>query len=197
MLNGMTLHKAIYSQRAIRRFKPDPIPQSTLDEILDAAMRAPSGSNRQPWHFIIVRDPERKAIIQEWYAERGRQMARGGRPTIGWSFDEHMIDAPLLLVVCLRYWGGGSDPLVMGASVYAAVQNLMLAALALGVGTTITARIYWKRHEARELFGLPDDVDPLIVLPMGYPAEPDHFGGAKRDPAPEHTHYERWGNQTL
>ena len=195
MLNGITLHEAIYSQRAIRRFKLDPIPQSTLDEMLEAAMRAPSGSNRQPWHFIVVRDPEGKAIIQEWYAERGRQMARGGRSATGW-FDEHMVDAPVLLVVCLRYWGGGSDPIVMGSSVYPAVQNLMLAARAHGVGTTITARIYWKRHEARELFGLPEDVDPLIVLPMGYPAEPDHFGGSKRDPASEHTHYERWGNQT-
>lgn len=194
MLNDITLHEAIYTQRAIRRFKPDPIPQATLDEILEAAMRAPSGSNRQPWYFIIVRDRELKLLIQEWYAERGKQMARGTYATTdAWSFDEHMADAPVLLVLCLRYWNGGSEPIVMGASVYPAIQNLMLAARALGVGTTITARIHWKRDEARQVLGLPEDVDPLIVIPMGYPEEPDHFGGSKRNPSSEHTFYDRWG----
>jgi nitroreductase len=76
--------------------------------------------------------------------------------------------------------------------VYPAVQNLMLAARALGVGTTITARIHWKRDEAKELLSLPDDVDPLLVIPMGYPAEPDHFGGSRRDAASDHTFYDRW-----
>jgi len=218
------LFEAIYSARALRRLKPDPVPQELVDQILDAAIRAPSAGNAQNWEFIVVRDAElrhqlgliyRKAsdIAAAIYAARGRpahlserqfaRMLNGG----AYLWD-HLGEAPVLLIPCQR------RPIVpprealppavaarydaelayaeriRGASIYPAVQNILLACRALGLGAVITTNHIRCEAEVKALLGIPDDVDTFALLPIGWPL--DKFGPLTRRPLAEVVHLDRW-----
>ena len=210
------LFDAMYSARALRRLKPDPVPQEIITRILDAAIRAPSAGNAQNWAFVVVRDAEqrrrlgmiyRKAsdIASEVYKARGRPPHMSEEQyrrflTSGAYLWDHMGDAPVLLVPCLHdrppppretlrpsvqaiYAGElAYEQRIRGASIYPAVQNIILACRAFGLGTVITTNHIRCEDEVKELLRLPSDVSTYALMPIGYPQ--GKFGPLARRPWP-------------
>ena len=198
----ISLFECIHSQRAIRRFTDAPVSDETLATVLSAAIQAPSGGNRQPWYFLAVRDPAIKRRLGEWYLEAWSEVVAGmgegasAQPyRSGAVLAREMQKVPVLILVCIDRPGNGveTDQLTRGASVYPAVQNLMLAARALGLGSVLTTLHTRYESEVKELLGIPEMVDTAALIPLGYPAEGERFGGARRRPLEEVTFYDRWG----
>jgi nitroreductase len=223
-MTELDVFEAIHTARAVRRFKPDPVPEALITQVLDAAIRAPSAGNAQNWAFVVVRDPEqrgklgaiyRKAsdIASAMYAARGRpphlSEAQFGRLMSSGAFLwDHMGEAPVILVPCqtqpklpapealapdMRARYADEQRYVeriRGASIYPAVQNLILACRAVGLGTTITTNHIRCEDEVKAVLGLPDDVATFALMPIGYPLEP--FGRVTRRPVAEVTHADRW-----
>ena len=197
------LFEAIHSQRAIRRYTADPVPPDLVDRVLEAAVRAPSGGNQQPWAFVVVTEPELKRRIavlyrQAWNEvygppERAATLSRQVHGSASY-LAEHMAEAPILVLACIQHDGSPSS-MGRGASIYPAVQNLMLAARGLGLGTALTTLHKRYEREVKEVLGIPDNVETAALIPMGYPAAPEHFGGSRRVPAAEVTHREQWGRK--
>ncbi len=202
----MDIFDVINTNRAVRRFKSDPVPQAVLDPVMDAAVRAPSGGNSQRWHFVIVRDPEARAKVGGWYrqaymehydpiaaAAAAESPARARIYQSSRYLAEHMGDEPpVLILVCSDKPPGGLDAGRMaGASVYPAIQNLMLAARALGLGTCLTTIHQHNEASIKEYLDIPTSVDTYALIPLGYPQV--SFGPLTRKPASEVTSYDRWG----
>jgi nitroreductase len=219
------LFDAIYSARALRRLKPDPVPDEMINRILDAAIRAPSAGNAQSWAFVVVRDAElrrglgtiyRKAsdIASAMYQARGRPAHLSEEQyqrmmSSGAYLWDHMGDAPVLLLPCMRdrpTQPRETLPDVMqaiyerelvyadrirGASIYPAVQNIILACRALGLGTLITTNHIRCEDEVKALLGIPDDVSTYALMPIGFPR--GKFGPVTRRPVAEVAHADRWG----
>jgi nitroreductase len=219
------LFDAIYSARALRRLKPDPVPDEIITRILDAAIRAPSAGNAQHWAFVVVRDGElrralgaiyRKAsdIASAIYQARGRPAHMSEEQyqrfmSSGAHLWDHMGEAPVLLLPCLRerrpppretlpaavqarYAGElAYEERIRGASIYPAVQNIILACRALGLGTLITTNHIRCEDEVKALLGIPDDVSTYALMPIGYPH--GKFGPLARRPVAEVAYAERWG----
>jgi nitroreductase len=195
---GMALGKAIFTQRAIRRLKADPISDADLETILTAAARAPSGGNKQPWRFLAVRDKALKRQLAEWYVEAywARREANGfsgpedipkedssGQAALHFSADAgNYAKAPVLVLVIAEY---------SGADLGGACQNLMLAARALGIGSTITSIGGIHEMDVHRLLGIPDGMDATCCVPLGYPE--GNFGAAKRKPLSEIAFVDRFG----
>ena len=214
------LFEAIYSARSLRRLKSDPVPEALITQVLDAAIRAPTAGNAQNWAFVVVRDPTlrralgaiyRKAsdIAAAMYAEKGQpahltEAQYHRMMTTGAYLWEHMGEAPVILIPCLHQpvvpTAEGVDhrdelvyaDRIRGSSIYPAVQNIILACRALGLGTTITTNHLRCESEVRSLLGLPDDVDSFAMMPIGWPV--DGFGPLSRKPLAEVVHADRWGH---
>jgi nitroreductase len=196
---SMPLGEAIFSQRAIRRLKADPIDDETLETILNAARRAPSGGNLQPWRFLVVRDAELRAQLAELYVEAWwhRRRAMGitkpedmpknnssGQAALIFTTDATRLSrAPVLILVC---------NVSKADNVMTACQNLMLAARALEIGSTITRLGEPVDERVHELFGIPADVEALFLIPLGYPL--GKFGDASRKPLEEIAFVDRYGS---
>ena len=219
------LFEAMYSARALRRLKPDPVPDEILTKILDAAIRAPSAGNSQLWIFLVVRDPEvrrqlgliyRKAsdIASAMYEARGRPPHLNAEQyqrmmTSGAHLWEHMGDAPVLLLPCQRDRPAppretlppamqafhGQELVytdrIRGASIYPAVQNIILACRAFGLGTVITTNHIRCEGDVKALLGIPDDVWTYALMPIGYPE--GKFGPVTRRAVAEVAYADRWG----
>ena len=187
----------VRSQRGIAHYKPDPLPEGAVERIIEAATRAPSGSNRQPWRFLIVRDRETKRRLGELYVA-AQTRSRGEPPSRPADepphFSEAMADVPVAVMACVERWPIAGGEAYRGASIYPAVQNLMLAAAALGIGTRLTTIWQHRYDEVAELLGVPENWEMMALIPMGYPQEPDHLGGSRRKPVAEIAYYDRWGN---
>ena len=195
-----TFFDVVRSQRGIRLYKPDPVSQEDVDRILRAAVRAPSASNGQDWVFVVVRDPSVKRRLGEIYREgQARSRGAGSRaqlaPPQPGHFARDMEQVPVVIVACIDNRGAAALDIVRAASIYPAVQNLMLAAAALGLGTRLTTMWHHAEDEVRELLGIPADYSPAALIPLGYPAEPDHLGGSIRKPIAEVTFHDHWGNR--
>lgn len=194
---AMSVGEAIYSLRAIRRQRPDPIPDEDIRLILDAAIQAPNGGNLQPWHFLAVTDPERRAEFaplyrEAWWAKRNDS---------GWFTPEDLPDnyklamnladeiagSPLLIFVCALVKGAPA-----ANSIIPSVQNLLLAARALGVGGTITTLHPTVEDRVHDLFQIPETAQIVYCLPMGYPK--GNFGPVTRKPLDVVTSFNTWGN---
>ena len=205
------LFEIMHSLRAMRRLKPDPVPPAMIDRILDAAIRAPSGQNTQPWAFLAVTDADGKRFFGEryryWLYERfGEQITRDDpRSALGRSINaarhlaDHMHEAPVLLMVMgKRDWPFavpskervGLAPPSYG-SIYPAVQNLLLACRGLGLGASLTTMHQMFEPEMHEYFGIPETYGVVAVIPVGFPT--GRFGPVTREPAPTRTHFNRWG----
>jgi nitroreductase len=218
------LFEAMYSARALRRLKPDPVPEEIITQILDAAIRAPSAGNSQLWGFVVVRDPEvrrqlgliyRKAsdIAKALYQARGRPAHMSEEQyqrmmSSGAYLWEHMGDAPVLLVACLRDRPPPSREAlpaevqaifeqellytdrIRGASIYPAVQNIILACRAFGLGTLITTNHIRCEGEVKALLGIPDDAFTYALMPIGYPE--GKFGPVIRRPVNEVAFADHW-----
>jgi nitroreductase len=217
-MSELGVFEAIHTARALRRLKPDPVPEELITRILDAAIRAPSAGNAQNWTFIVVRDPAQRGKLGDIY-RKGSDVAAAfyaarGRPphlsedefrrlmTSGAHLWEHMCDAPVILVPCLtvrelpphiqalyatelRY-----QEQIRGSSIYPAVQNIILACRALGLGTTITTNHIRFEDEVRDVLGLPTEVRTFALMPIGFPI--GKFGPVTRRPVAEVACADRW-----
>jgi nitroreductase len=200
---GFDLFEAIYTQRAIRDFKTDPVPDELVHEVLDAAIRAPSGGNSQQWSFLVLKDPEVRrqvaAIYKRAWDEGGMarfsndpDRSRAHVYSTATYLAEHMSEVPVLIMACIRR-GRSGPSFGLGSSIYPAVQNLMLAARALGLGTVITTAYKPYEAEIKGLLGIPEDVETAALIPLGYPGDRARFGGNRRKPVEEVTYRDRWG----
>jgi nitroreductase len=198
------------TQRAIRRLRSDPVDDATVRRLLELAVRAPTGSNLQAWEFVVVRDPDVKHQLarlnrQAWavYRRRNRRRARADHKlerildAVQWQAD-HFEEVPVIVVACLR----GSRPVLpaIGAttyygSIFPAVQNLLLAARALGLGAALTTLPLWSLRMARRTLGLPRDVTPCALVPLGWPE--GKYGPTSRRPIEEITHVDHYGNRAF
>ena len=195
------LFRTIYTTRAQRRLKPDPVPEELLFQLVDAAIRAPSGQNRQDWRFVVVTDPAFKALMQaaateSWsryqpqYAEHPEQMDELPRTKrLSLKSTEHLArhigEAPAVIVVCGAR-GRHSTP---GGSTFPAVQNLLLAARALGLGASIFQLAL--SPAVLEAIGLPEDQQAFCAIPVGFPM--GRPGPVRRRPVRQVAFRDRWG----
>lgn len=175
-------------QRAIRRFTADDVDDALIERVLRAATHAPSARNVQPWRFIVIRDRETKRQLGAIFDELGARLYGQGAPDrTPWE------EVPVLIAVCSEYaFGEGEAAMAaLGASIYPAVQNLLLAAQAAGLGAVLTTR--WKSREPqlRPLLGLPETMAVHAIIPLGWPDR--GYGKNRRRPVPEVTYRERFG----
>ena len=202
----MDFFDVVTTQRAIRRLKPEPIPDAVLRQIMDTAICAPSGGNRQGWSFVVVRDAATRARLGELYREargalmktpyyRGVQSAppdsrEGKMLASARHLSEHLGEAPVLILACIGT-DGATPTLTTGASIYPAPPNIMLAARALGIGSCITTIHRYRDGQVKELLGIPPEVETAALIPLGYPL--GKFGRPPRRPVAEVAHADRWG----
>ena len=207
----MPLQEAMLTQRAVRRVLPDPVDDEIVLRCIELALKAPTGSNGQNWEFVIVKDADVKAALaaryrQAWkvYGSIGHRMNKGDESmtkvlrAVEWQVD-HFEEIPVLVVACLR---GSRVPLmptppIAGASYYGSifpsVQNLLLAARAMGLGASLITLPLWSTTAARRALGLPISVQPACVVPLGWPQ--GRYGPTTRRPVGDVVHLDRFGNQ--
>lgn len=201
------LLEALHSTPSRRYLSDEPIADDVIRAILDAAVRGPSGGNRQTWAWVVVTDPEIKKPIADWYRE-GWQKAYGSRRDEILAADagpaalsrrsflaaehlaEHLAEAPVWIFPVLRNAAGSTNPR-LGASIYGAVQQLILAARAYGIGATLTTLYMGHEADVRALLGLPDDALTMALLPLGYPAK-GRWAQPRRRPLDEVVHWNHW-----
>jgi len=175
-------------QRAVRRFTKEPVDDALIERVLAAATHAPSARNIQPWRFIVIREEDTKAALGEIFDELGQQMYGQAAPDhTPWR------DVPVLVAVCSEYAFGRSESglAALGASIYPAVQNLLLAAQAAGLGSVLTTRWKAKEEQVRPLLGLPETMTLHAILPLGWPDR--RYGQNRRQPVTGLTSRERFG----
>ena len=177
-------------QRAVRSFSDREVDEATVEQLLTAATHAPSGSNTQPWRFIVVRDTEVKARLNEVYESVSAETRAGGAPGQG-ANRQPWTEVPVLIVACVQVpdrtgWSG----IQTGASIYPACQNLMLVARAIGLGSVITTRHRVKRQEIHEVLGIPEGWDSAAIIPLGWPDR--SYGPNRRPPVSEVMMTDRW-----
>ena len=216
------LFEAIHSARSLRRFKPDPVPDDVITKVLDAAIRAPSGSNQQSWEFVIVKDAAQRkkigavyqkggAILKALYTDRVKpeHMSEDTYKKLmasAYYLIDHMADAPVLLIACLKQvpMAGAPPKLppevaaamksqarISGSSIYPAVQNIILACRGLGLGTVLTTIHTFFEDEVKQILGLPPEVQTYALMPIGYPQ--GKFGPIKRRPVSEVAYLDKYG----
>ena len=207
MTDQIGLFEAMSTQRQITRFKKDPVPREAIDQIIEAATKAPSGGNTQPWEFVVITDPElisKIGLIYKdlWLGARGDGPATGETPVYQAAryLANHFHEVPAMILVCVDHsrttgYTPGA-PIERGrhaSSIWLAMQNLFLAARALGLGTRLTTTHIRREEEVKALLGIPDHVETVALTPLGYPR--GRFGPTDRRPAAEVTSYNRWGNR--
>jgi nitroreductase len=197
--------EALHSTPARRYLSTEPIEDDVVRAILDAAIRGPSAGNGQFWAWVVVRDPEVKKQIAGWYRE-GWERHYGSRrdeilnasdgPMSSRSFlaadhlANHIEEAPVWIVPVVLGAAKSTNPR-LGSSIYGAVQQLILAARAYGIGSTLTTLHVGHEDDVRKLLGLPDDALTMAIVPLGYPAK-GRWAQPKRRPLDEVVHFERY-----
>lgn len=174
-------------QRQVRAFSDRPVEDDDLRQVLQAAVHGPSASNAQPWRFIVVRDPEVKAKLDALY-EAAFAEQYGGTPPPRGQDRQPLTQVPVLIVPCVRVRGRAN--LATGASVYPSVQNLLLAARALGMGGGITTLHRLKLAEVQELLGIPDGWESAAIVLLGWPDR--DYGPNRRPPLESFITYDHW-----
>ncbi len=199
MTSSIDLYEAISTQRAIRQFKPDPVPNEMIHRLLRAAVKAPSGGARQAWSFIVIRDQATKDRIGELYRAHPPlsitpEMTEQQRKvyTTAIALEDHMELVPAMILCCIQR----TEPtatFTLGSSIYPAVQNILLAARGMGLGSALTTRQRRFEEELKSLLGIPDDVETAALLPLGFPIDGVEYGPTRRRPVRQVAHSERWG----
>lgn len=212
----MPLAEAMITQRAVRRVLPDPVDDAVVLKCIELALRAPTGNDGQNWEFVVVRDRRVKEQLgrryrQAWRIQKGvvlrrafaedESMAKIAR-AIQWQVD-HFAEIPVLVVACLRLGArGGRLPAVRmphvaesayWGSIYPSVQNLLLAARAMGLGASLITLPLWNLSSARAILGLPRSVTPCCIVPLGWPR--GRYGPTTRKPVEQVVHRDAYGNR--
>jgi nitroreductase len=202
MSDTSDLYEVMSTLRAVRRLRPDPIPDEVLERVLQAACWAPTGGNMQPWKVIVVRSPQRKTALAEiyrpeWYTYTekaglaGEALAAMERTLAAGDYlADHLAEAPVILMFI-------ADPALMaitdknldrismvgGGSVYTAVQNTMLACRAEGLGCTLTTLHCLREPEVKAALDIPENWATLAMVPIGYPLGKGHGPITRQPPA--------------
>ncbi len=206
-MSGDGIFDIIQTTRAMRRLKPDPVPDDLIRQILEAGTCAANGGNMQSWRFLVIKDTAIKKAVQvhykrafdEWIGPRYANAA----PPPGVTADkyhrqhsaveyltDHFHEAPIWIVACIDH-GDGKPNRSSGASIYPAVQNMLLAARALGLGATLTTRHLFFEEESEKALGLPPGVHSYAIIPIGYPM--GKFGPVGRGALKDFVYLDRWG----
>jgi len=212
------VYEAIRTTRAVRRLRPDPVPDDVLRRVLDAASCGPTGGNAQPWRVVVVRDAAKRAALQAlyrplWdaYASFHRGRLAGAPPDVlerqekmlraADHLAHHLHEAPVLLVFCfdprtmaITDADLGRPSVVGGASVYPSVQNALLACRAEGLGCTLTTLLCQREPEVKALLGIPDEWGTCALVPIGWPASRGH-GPLRRRPVSQMAFLDQWGTE--
>jgi nitroreductase len=208
MSDDPALFETIHTMRAMRRLKPDPVPDELIRKILESAVCAPNGGNTQRWRFLVIKDAKIKQAVQVWY-KRAFDEVIGPRylesePPPGVTKEkylrqhaaveyltDHFHEAPVWIVPCLEMDGWAPPNRSSGASIYPAVQNMLLTARALGLGATLTTRHLLFEKETEAALGLPANAHSYAIIPIGYPM--GKFGPLGRRPLADIVFADRWG----
>lgn len=215
-MNEVGVYEAMRTLRAVRRLRPDPVPEPVLRRVLEAATWAPTGGNVQPWRAVVVTDPAAKAVLQRLYAERWARYVANHRARLaaadasararaertlgaGDHLARHFADVPVHVVFCfnpeLMAITDARLPrvsVVGGASIYPAVENLLLACRAEGLGCVLTTLLCACEAEVRALLAIPEPWATAAVVPIGYPLGRGH-GPLERRPVEAMAFRGRWG----
>ncbi len=197
----------MHTTRTMRRLRTDPVPDALIEKILQAGVCAANGGNTQRWRFLVIKDPAIKQAVQTYY-KRAFDEVIGPRyqtsaPPPGMTRERylrqhaaveyltlHFHEAPVWIAACLED-GSSAPSRWAGASIYPAVQNMLLAARALGLGSTLTTRHLLYEKETEAALGLPAGVHSYAILPIGYPM--GRFGPVGRTALSDVTFQDRWG----
>jgi nitroreductase len=210
------VYEAMSTLRAVRRLRPDPVPDAVLRRVLEAASWAPTGGNVQPWRVVVVRDSGRKQQLAALYAERWAAYSKQhlaqleGAPEAlrartermlgaGDHLAAHFAETPVVLVFCfnpklMAITDAKQDRIsvVGGASVYTAVENALLACRAEGLGCVLTTLLCECEPQVRELLAIPEPWGTAAAVPVGYPVGRGH-GPISRRPVEKLAFADAWG----
>jgi nitroreductase len=205
----LSIHDAIHTLRAMRRLKPDPVPEAEIRYIIESATQAASATNAQQWAFVVVQDAEQRRKVGELYREiaeklvlpatkEGSGLPEETRKVYGhaWALAERMPEVPAMIVACLCEPVAGEAVSANAAyygSIFPAVQNLMLAARERGLGTTLTTLHLAEEKRFKEILGIPESVQTIALIPLGYPT--GKWKKPVRRSIDEITHWDQWGKQ--
>ena len=195
----------MHTMRAMRRLKPDPVPDELIFKIVRAGQAAASGGNTQRWKFLILKDMAKKKAVQAYYKRLydevlGPRYATSAPPpgsnpeayqrqhSAVKYLTDHYHEAPVWIVACLE---GENPSYTAGSSIYPAVQNMLLAARALGLGSTLTTRHTGYGKECDAAMGIPAPYKSYAILPIGWPM--GNFGPLGRGPLSEVVYLDDWG----
>jgi nitroreductase len=196
----MPLGEAMFTQRSMRKLRPDPIPDEDLRLILEAAVKAPNGGNHQTGRFLVVTDRQKirefgELYREAWWAKRKDDHGWSGPQDVppgeknyasAMGLADAMKDVPCVVFALTEPTGGAN-------SVIPACQNLMLAAHALGIGSLPTTLHAVVMDRFRALFGIPKEMGFHFCIPLGYPAV--KYGPSKRRPIEDTTSWNRFGGR--
>ena len=203
------IYEVMQTQRAIRRWTDEPVDREVIERIIQAGCWAPSGSNSQPWGFLVVTDDGKRqrlaqAIRSSFESRVGRsfpnpdqvedptqrRMYRGAK-----NLFDNFAAAPVWIIPCILsnlYLARAADSLLAGSSIYPSIQNIMLAARAEGLGTVLTTPQDGIMDELREELNIPEDALPVAIIPMGHPNA--NFGPVTRRPLDTFLHWNGWND---
>ena len=218
MADTIDVYEAMRTLRAVRRLKPDPIPDAVLLRVLEAATFAPTGGNAQPWRVVVVKDAAKKQRLGELYAERWFAYSKHHQKLIadapadvkaktqkmlaaGDYLAEHLGETPAVVIFCFNPQNMAitdakleRPSVVGGGSIYPAVQNLLLACRAEGLGCVLTTLLCQAETEVRQLLGIPDPWYTAAAVPIGYPVLRGH-GPVSRRPVRKMAFVDTWGSE--
>ena len=209
---AMPMDEAMRTQRAVRRLHLDPVDHELLLPLLELSLKAPTSSNTQDWSYLVIEDPEQKARLAQLYRRLYRvfspiveRQARGDAQAMrnmapGRWQAEHFEQLPVFVIPCyrrnLKHRPVGRPQISVSSlygSVYPAVQNLLLACRAVGLGASIQTLPIWNVPAARRILGLPHDQVPVCIIPIGWAK--GRYGPTTRRPIGEVVHLDHYGNQ--
>lgn len=209
---AMPMADAMRTQRAVRRLHTEPVDIDLLYELLELSLKAPTSSNTQDWGYVVLTGREQKEQLSKLYrplyrtfSPLERRAAKGDERELrriapGQWQAEHFADIPAFVIPCykrnLKHHSVGWPQISVSSfygSVYPAVQNLLLACRAVGLGASLQTLPIWIMPIARRILGLPRDMVPVCVIPIGWAK--GNYGPTTRRPIREVVHIDRWGNQ--
>ena len=206
---NLSLLEGIHSTPSRRYLSEELIDDEIIWNIIDAAIRGPSGGNKQDWGWIVIKDKNTKNQIAKLYLESWNKSYGTRRDKILNKLDNdplgpknflsaehlanHIADAPVWIVPILRYISKSKSP-ITGSSIYGAIQNLMLAARAYGIGSTLTALHTAYEKDVKQILNIPDDAMTMALIPLGYPIK-GKWSQPKRKPVESVTYWESWNTQ--
>jgi len=205
----MSLFDTIYQCRAMRKLDTKPIPQELLVKLVDAANQAPSGSNMQSGRWMIVQDPDVKAELAKLnragvndyigpmienpgsLPHQDQEKRTRMMKSVLWQM-EHLHEIPALIIACMDF-GVKADAAMMargGGSIWPGIQNLLLAARALGLGAAPTTLALQDQAAVAKVLNLPETMGAFCLIPVGYPL--GKFGPVTRKPLSEILRFDQW-----